>query len=107
MTATGRRPAARKGKTMRFSLSHRRALIGHDVTVKVTAAAKEAIARVTAELDGRALARDALAPPEVQYERVFHQVGGGGPGQQHVLSVKATNSEGEAAIASLRWNDVS
>jgi len=40
---------------MRFSLSHRRALIGHDVTVKVTAAAKEAIARVTTELDGRTI----------------------------------------------------
>ena len=92
---------------MRFSLSHRRALIGHDVTVKVTAAAKETIARVTTELDGRTLARDALAPPEVQYERAFHQVGGGGPGQHHVLSVQATSAEGKPAVASLRWNDVS
>lgn len=92
---------------MRFSLNHRRALIGHDTTVKVTAAAKETIARVTTELDGRSLAKDALSPPEVQYERSFHQVGGAGPGQQHVLIVRATNGEGEAAIASLRWNDVS
>ena len=92
---------------MRFSLSHRRALIGHDVTVKVTAAAKETIARVITELDGRTLARDALAPPEVQYERLFQQVGGGGPGQQHVLSVQSTSADGKRAVASLRWNDVS
>jgi hypothetical protein len=92
---------------MRFSLSHRRALIGHDIAVKVTAAAKETIARVATELDGRTLARDALAPPEVQYERMFHQVGGAGPGQDHVLAVHATSGEGETTVASLRWNDVS
>jgi hypothetical protein len=92
---------------MRFSLSHRRALIGHDITVKVTAAGKEAIARVATELDGRSLARDPLAPPEVQYERMFHQVGGAGPGQDHVLTVHATSAEGATAVASLRWNDVS
>jgi predicted secreted protein len=92
---------------MRFSLSHRRALIGHDITVKVTAAAKETIARVATELDGRTLARDALAPPEVQYERMFHQVGGAGPGQDHVLAVHATSADGKTTVASLRWNDVS
>lgn len=92
---------------MRFSLSHRRALIGHELTVKVTASAKETIARVTTTLDGRGLAKDSLSPPEVQYERSFHQVGGAGPGLQHVLVVHATNGEGEQAVASLRWNDVS
>lgn len=92
---------------MRFSLSQRRALVGHDITVKVTAAAKEAVARVATELDGRKLARDVLGPAEVQYERVFRQVGGGGPGQQHVLTVHATNTDGETSVASRRWNDVS
>jgi len=92
---------------MRFSLSHRRALIGHDIAVRVTAAAKETIARVATELDGRTLARDALAPPEAQYERMFHQVGGAGPGQDHVLAVHATSADGTTTVASLRWNDVS
>ena len=34
-------------------------------------------------------------------------VGGGGPGQQHVLSVQSTSADGKRAVASLRWNDVS
>lgn len=92
---------------MRFTLSQRRALMGHDITVKVTAGAKEEIARVATELDGRWLARDVLGPPETQYVRVFHQVGGGGPGQQHVLTVHATDTDGKTSVASRRWNDVS
>ena len=92
---------------MRFSLKSQRALVGHHVTVKVTANAGEAIAKVATELDGRRLGRDVLAPPEAQYERIFHQVGGGGPGQEHVLVLRATNSDGETAVASRRWNDVS
>jgi hypothetical protein len=92
---------------MRFSLSQRRALVGHDITVKVTASAKEAIARVVTELDGRRLARDLLAPAEIQYERIFRQVGGGGPGQEHVLTVRASNTDSVTTVASRRWNDVS
>jgi hypothetical protein len=92
---------------MRFSLRNQRAVVGHDITVKVTANAREAIAKVTTELDGRRLARDVLVPPEAQYERIFHQVGGGGPGQEHVLVLRATNSDGETSVASRRWNDVS
>lgn len=92
---------------MRFSLSQRRALMGHDITVKVTASTREEIARVTTELDGRRLARDVLGPPEAQYARVFRQVGGGGPGQQHVLTVHGANTDGKTSVASLRWNDVS
>ena len=91
---------------MRFALSQRRALVGHDITVKVTASSKEEIASVTTELDGRRLARDVLAPPEAQYERIFHQVGGAGPGQNHVLTVRAVNTDGSSAVASRRWNDV-
>lgn len=91
---------------MRFSLTQRRALVGHDITVKVTAGAKEEIANVTTELDGRRLARDVLGPAEAQYERIFHQVGGAGPGQNHVLTVRAATSDGSSAVASRRWNDV-
>jgi len=105
LTATGRgRPLAREDDA--FLVEHRRALIGHDIAVRVTAAAKETIARVATELDGRTLARDALAPPEVQYERMFHQVGGADR-QDHVLAVHATSADGTTTVASLRWNDVS
>jgi hypothetical protein len=92
---------------MRFSLSQRRATIGHTITVKVTAGSKEEITRVVITLDGRKLEAATLSPPEVQFERVFNQIGGGGPGQQHVLTVKATNTDGETRLASRRWNDVS
>ena len=92
---------------MRFNLSNKRAMIGHSIRVKVTAGAKELIAKVTTELDGRKLGADSLRPAELQYERVFEHVGGGGPGQNHVLRVRATNSDGETRVASRRWNDVS
>jgi hypothetical protein len=92
---------------MRFSLSHKRVVIGHKITVKVTANAGELVAKVVTELDGRKLGTDALRPAEVQYERIFDQAGGGGPGQNHVLKVRATNADGETQIASRRWNDVS
>jgi hypothetical protein len=92
---------------MRFSLSNKRALIGHKITVRVTAGAREAIAKVATELDGRKLGTDGLRPAEVHYERIFEQVGGGGPGQDHVLRVRATDTEGETRVASRRWTDVS
>ena len=92
---------------MRFTISQKRATIGHRISVKVTASAKEEIKRVSVSLDGRKLDAETLTPPEVQYERVFNQVGGGGPGQEHVLVVKATNTDGKTQVASRRWNDVS
>ena len=65
------------------------------------------IARVVITLDGRKLETETLSPPEVQFERVLNQIGGAGPGQRHVLTVKATNTDGDTRVASRRWNDVS
>jgi len=80
-------------------------VIGHRIVVKVTAAANEEIERVIAKLDGRKLGDDRLTPAEVQYQRVFQQVGGGGPGTDHVLVVTARNSDAETRTSSLRWTD--
>lgn len=91
---------------MRFLLRQKRAMIGHTITVKVTAGTAEEIKRVTISLDGRKIDSETLSPPEVQFERIFNQVGGAGPGQDHVLIVRATNSEGDTKVASYRWNDV-
>lgn len=91
---------------MRFALAHNRVLIGHQVTVKVTAASGETIARVVTVLDGSRLGDDRLDPAEVQYERVFEQAGGAGPGQRHALLVTATNDAGVHQTASRRWQDV-
>jgi hypothetical protein len=90
---------------MRFSLAHKRMVIGHRVTVKVVAASGEAIERVVTRLDGRRLGDDRLTPAEIQYERLFEQVGGAGPGTDHVLLVTATNADNESRSASLRWTD--
>lgn len=103
MTLGSNRFAA--GDIMRFSLSHRRVVIGHSVTVKITAASGEAIARVLTRLDGSKLGDDRLNPSEVQYERIFERAGGAGPGQEHTLTVSATNDDGETHNASLRWQD--
>jgi hypothetical protein len=91
---------------MRFSLRQKRATIGHTITVRVTASSREEIKRVSISLDGRKLATEILSPPEVQFECVFNQVGGAGPGRDHVLVVRATNTEGDTQVASHRWNDV-
>lgn len=91
---------------MRFLLRQKRAMIGHAITVKVTAGANEEIKRVAISLDGRKLGSEILSPPEVQFERVFNQVGGAGPGQDHILMVRATNTDGDTQVASHRWNDV-
>jgi hypothetical protein len=80
-------------------------VIGHRISVKVTAASKEEIERVAIKLDGRKLADDRLTPAEIQYQRVFEQVGGGGPGTDHVLVARGTNTDGETRTASLRWTD--
>jgi hypothetical protein len=90
---------------MRFSLSHERMVIGHRITAKVSTASDEAITRVLTKLDGRKLGDDKLSPAEVQYVRVFEQVGGAGPSQDHVLLVSATNDDGATQTASLRWTD--
>ena len=90
---------------MRFSLAHKRMVIGHRITVRVTAGSGEEIERVVTKLDGRRLSDDRLVPAEVQYERVFEQVGAAGPGTDHVLLVTATNGENERRAASLRWTD--
>ena len=45
---------------MRFSLSHERMVIGHRITVKVTASSGETIDRVLTKLDGRKLADDTV-----------------------------------------------
>jgi hypothetical protein len=90
---------------MRFSLSQKRVVIGHQITVKVTAASGETITRVVTTLDGSKLGDDRLTPSEVQYERIFEQAGGGGPGQRHALLVAASNDRGENQNASLRWRD--
>jgi hypothetical protein len=90
---------------VRFSLSHERMVIGHRISVKIVAASDEVIVRVVTKLDGRKLGDDQLTPAEVQYERSFEQVGGAGPGQDHVLLVSATDSDGSARSASRRWTD--
>ena len=91
---------------MRFLLRQKRAMIGHTITVKVTAGTTEEIKRVAISFDGRKIDSEILSPPEVQFERIFNQIGGGGPGRSHVLTVRATNTEGDTKVASLRWNDV-
>ena len=90
---------------MRFTLAHKRMVIGHRITVKVVAASGEEIERVVTKLDGRRLGDDRLAPAEVQYQRVYEQAGAAGPGSDHVLLVTATNGDNEKRTAGLRWTD--
>lgn len=90
---------------MRFTLANERVVIGHRITVRVVASSKESIARVVTRLDGSKLGDDRLEPAEVQYERIFEQAGGAGPGREHVLAVTASSADGVSETASRRWQD--
>jgi hypothetical protein len=90
---------------MKFTLSHKRDLMGNLVTAKVSASSNETISRVETRLDGHRLAVDRLSPTEVQYTRIFPRAGNAGPGVKHVLLVTARNDKGLNQTASRRWED--
>jgi hypothetical protein len=90
---------------MKFSLAHTRDVIGFTIGVEVQAESGESLAEVATEMDGFALGRDLLQPPETQYTRHFPQAGGFTPGIGHVVRVTARNSGGQEVTASDRWTD--
>ena len=92
---------------MKFTLSHKRDLMGNKITVKVVASSKETIKKVRTRLDAGTLAYDILAPAEIQYERIFPRAGNAGPGRKHKLIVSGTNNQGKTSVASRRWQDTS
>ena len=87
---------------MKFSLSHSRATVGHDIGVSVDGEGKE-ISTVKTVLDSIPLANDTVNADT--YQRSFHQVGVGGPFEDHTLVVTASGSDGSIHSSQARWTD--
>ena len=90
---------------MKFSLKNSPDGMGNRIDIQVNAEQGEEISSVSTYFDEVSLAEDSLTPPEVQYERVFRQVGGFTPGQLHTVRVNATNNHGVSQFASRSWQD--
>ncbi len=75
------------------------------VSVAAKAGAEQQIVRVTTTLDGSVLGSDDLHPPEVSYERTWHQVGSGVPGMTHRVAVTTRDQKGNEESASKTWQD--
>ena len=92
---------------MKFSIEHRRAIAGNDITIGIEAEGDEVIARVIANLDGFEIGDDEIDPASVSYERQFLQVGDASPLMQHELLVTVTDTQGNTKTADRRWQDAS
>jgi hypothetical protein len=89
----------------KIEILHSSGLIGHDITVTVTAEGDERIAQVKTGFDGGTIGNDSLSPPNLWYKREFLQQGGVTPGRKHTVFVEATCTTGKET-ASLIWTDV-
>lgn len=90
---------------MKFTLNHKRDIIGNEIFVKVVREKEQLISAIETELDGFVLGIDRLGDPSVQVERSFRQAGVAGPGDEHTLVVRATDTEGNKEAATRIWVD--
>ena len=90
---------------MKISVTHTRAVMGHDITVAVELDDKERLSWLEVTLDGLTLATEVLEPPRDSYERDFAQVGDAGPQLEHTLEVEAVDDARRTSRATMRWTD--
>jgi hypothetical protein len=90
---------------MQIEIKAGRDVMNQWVDVTVTSSSPQLIAHVTTKLDEIAIGDDDLNPPEDSYERTWHQVGTGIPGQTHKAVVVASDQNGNVESASKTWQD--
>ncbi len=90
---------------MRFTLSHRRATMGNDLSVLVAGEGDELLSRVRVEYDGFGLSDETFAPGVTQYEKQYSQVGTAAPREPHRLIVTATSDLEKQRTAIHSWED--
>lgn len=90
---------------MRFTLKVSRDVVGNKIELKILRSGSQLIARVDTELDTFKLGSDHLAHPSVHFERHFRQAGEAGPGMEHTLVVRATDTDGNSEVATKIWLD--
>lgn len=90
---------------MRFTLKVVRDVVGNKIDLKILRSGSQLIARIDTELDTFKLGSDQLSEPSVHFERHFRQAGEAGPGTEHTLIVKATDTDGSSEVATKIWLD--
>jgi len=91
---------------MKIEITHKRAPVGNDITVKVNAENKERISSVQTKPDRFTIGKDALNPPNVSYERIFPKQGSASPGRRHSVTVKVIDQDGNDHNATYKWTDI-
>ena len=61
--------------------------------------------KASRDVIGNKLGSDHLSEPSVHFERHFRQAGEAGPGMEHTLEVKATDTDGNSEVATKIWLD--
>jgi hypothetical protein len=91
---------------MKFSIQHRRSIVGNDIDVSIEAGGDQVISHVTTTLDGFDIGDDELDPPCASYERQFLQAGDASPHLEHELVVTVRDTQGKNTSADRRWEDM-
>jgi len=97
--------AAVHANAMKISITHTRAIQGHDILVHVDAGDGETLTWVQTQLDGFVVGTDVLDPAQQSYERSFAQAGDAAPMMDHQLDVEAINDAERTSRATVRWTD--
>ncbi len=88
---------------MQIAISGGRDVMNQWVSVTVTAGQGESISHVTTNLNEFPIGDDALSPAEESYDRTWHQVGTGVPGNTNKVVVTASDQNGNQKSASKTW----
>jgi hypothetical protein len=90
---------------MKITATHTRAFVGTDISVSVECDAHESLGSIDVEYDGDTLDETSFDPGTDSYTRSFSQVGQAGPGDDHTLTVTASDAEGKPHTSVTRWTD--
>jgi hypothetical protein len=92
------------GGSIDIQVSHQRAVIGHDISIRVSTSGGRTISSVTLYFDQRKIEHQVLRPPKIGHARDLKQVGGYSPGFTHTLRV-VVRGNGPKAEYSFTWTD--
>lgn len=91
---------------MKFSIQHRRSVMGNDIDVAVDSEGDNLISHVTTTLDGFDIGDDELDSPCASYQRQFLQAGDTSPHLAHKLAVQVRDMQGKTIAAEALWEDL-
>ena len=90
---------------MNFTFTHKRAVMGNDITVSVTSDASRPITKLVIVLDGSKLSEETPTKPATSMTRDFLRVGEAAPGKNHTLSAEAFTGDNKSEFGTAGWTD--